>query len=325
MQTVQSDRILDLVQSAAKVETEIETHTEEIATGLDDDFAPILEGWGEEEEKPDHRAQLRALKDKLGASREELSEIEERHIDLIKRAVELRGERGALTDVLYEDFSSMRRSVEELYRGKGKGNADVFVLAGIQGPTAQRPSKLLRQVELAIKHLHQPGLVFPASRFEGIGLDPVSLAKALVPAADRLGQVLDGVRQVASEMNASRKERNRAIKAHQRTFSRVAQTAEAFFRLAGEDELAERIRPSGRRPGRRAVEVPGEGGDEPQTDGSRDGNVPGDDAAGSDAPAGSPAEAGSGDGSSGEPTGEPEPAPSEVVDPVTETAPPPEG
>ncbi len=57
----------------------------------------------------------------------------------------------------------MRRTVEELYRGKGKDNVNAFVVAGSQGPTAQKPTKLLRQIDLAIGHLLQPGLEFPAS------------------------------------------------------------------------------------------------------------------------------------------------------------------
>ncbi len=39
-------------------------------------------------------------------------------------------------------------------------NANAFVVAGIQGPTAQKPTSLLRQVDLAIRHLRQPGLEF---------------------------------------------------------------------------------------------------------------------------------------------------------------------
>ena len=82
------------MESAIKVESEIETHTEEVAEGLEVDFASIFAAWEEELQKPDFRATLRALKDKLGDSREKLVLAEERHIDLVKKAVELRGERG---------------------------------------------------------------------------------------------------------------------------------------------------------------------------------------------------------------------------------------
>ncbi len=265
MREEQSDRILDLVQSAAGVESEIETHTEEVAAGLGETFAGIFEAWGDGQEPPDFRANLRALKDKLGDSREALSQAEERHIGLIRQAVARRGEREELTGGLYDDFSSMRRTVEELYHGKGKGNVNAFVVAGIQGPTAQWPTKLLRQVDLAIGHLRQPGLEFPQSRFGETRLEPTRLADALQPRSERLHLVQADLRRLRSELNASRKEKNRALDAHKETFLWVARAAESYFHLAGEHELAARIRPSARRPGRRAVEVADDQQGEPET------------------------------------------------------------
>ncbi len=81
------------------------------------------------------------------------------------------------------------------------------------------------------------------------------LAQVLKPRCNRLHVVQGELRRVASELNASRKEKNRAIEAHKEIFLWVARGAESLFQLAGERELAERIRPSTRRPGRRAVEV----------------------------------------------------------------------
>ncbi len=318
MLEAQSDRILALVQSATKVETEIETHTEEVATGLDEDFATATAGWGEGQPKPDFRTQLKALKAKLGDSREKLSAAEEHTIGLVRQGVELRVERSELVEGLYEDFSSMRRTVEELYRGKGKGNANVFVIAGIQGPTSQVPTKLLRQVDLAIRHLRQPDLEFPAARFDGTRLEPSQLLQVLEPYSVSMHDVQGALGKVASELNASRKEKNRAMASHKITFKWVARTAESLFELAGEHELAERIRPSARRPGRRAVEVANEGESESasQDGDGQDGDVPA-----SSAPAQDTAESASGDGGSGEPTGESEPTASPAVDTAAEPAP----
>ncbi|MCP3957888.1 MAG: hypothetical protein GY719_08555 [bacterium] len=318
MLEAQSDRILALVQSATKVETEIETHTEEVATGLDEDFATATAGWGEGQPKPDFRTQLKALKAKLGDSREKLSAAEEHTIGLVRQGVELRVERSELVEGLYEDFSSMRRTVEELYRGKGKGNVNVFVVAGIQGPTSQKPTKLLRQVDLAIKHLHTPGLEFPASRFDGTGLQPSQLLQVLEPYSVSMHDVQGALGKVASELNASRKEKNRAIEAHKTTFKWVARNAESLFELAGEHELAERIRPSARRPGRRAIEVANDSQGESQAENFQDGDAQNGGAAVQDS-----AESASGEGGSGEPAGEPKPTSSQAVDASAEPAPSP--
>lgn len=306
MREVQSDRILDLVQFAAEVETRIETHSEEVAARLDEAFAPFFDN-AEEGQQPDFRALLQVMKDKLGVSRQKLSLAEEQSISLVKRAIELRDERQLLTDGLYGDLSSMRRTVEELYRGRGNGKVSAFIVAGIQGPTAQRPIRLLRQVDLATKHLLQPGLAFPASRFGEGQLEPTQLAAVLQPRAERLRQVQADLRRVGSELNARRKEKNQALAAHRETLIWVTRSAESLFHLAGEHELAERIRPA-RRPGRRPGAVADAAGDT-----SQDADTPSEDAA--EASAG---EAGLEDSPAGEspppappaPVVAPEPAPS---------------
>lgn len=261
MRTEQSDLILDLLQSAEKVEVEIETHADEVALRLDEWADPLLGEAEDGREKPDFRATLLVLRDGLSDSRGKLNAAEQANIDLIRQVVELREERQELTEGLYEDFSSLRRTVEELYRGKGKDNPNAFVVAGIQGPTSQGPTRLLRQIELATVHLSQPGFVLPASRFGGAPLDPRDLVASLQPRSERLRKVQVEIRRLGSELNASRKEKNRAIERHKNTFSWVSQGAAALFRLAGESELADRIRPAARRARRR--------GSSPEADAAR--------------------------------------------------------
>lgn len=255
MRQVQSDRILVLLDTSLKVETEIETHAPEIAGRLDERFAPRFEGLGVGSERPDFLSTLLAMKGELQASREALAAQEQRHMDLLKRGIELRGERGKLTDSLYGDFSAMRRTVEQVYDSEGNTERSAFVLAGIQGPTAQKPVRLLRQVDLAVAHLLNSDLVLPEPRFGGVDVDPRRLARGLRPRAQRLGEVIREIKEVGSQLNATRKEKNRAVEHHKETFLWVARGAESFFQLAGESELAERIRPSVRRRGRRAADV----------------------------------------------------------------------
>ncbi len=52
--------------------------------------------------------------------------------------------------------------------------------------------------------------------------------------------------------------KNRMLEEHKDTFLWTARTLEGYYRLAGEDELADRIRPSSRRRGLRAVDVEAE-------------------------------------------------------------------
>lgn len=251
MRQMQSDRVLALLRSSAKVEAEIETHTPEIALRLEERFTPRFLSL-EDGSMPDFLGFLTALKNELSDSREEVSSTERRNIDLLRDVIKLRLERTELVGGLYEDFSNLRRTIEQMYEGVSGG---AFVLAGFQGPTAEMPEKLLRQIEYAVSHLLDPALVLPAPRNDGFAADPRRLAQNLQPRVTRLRELLGEIRRVTSALNATRKKKNRAIQRHKATFLWVARSAEALFQLAGEPELAERIRPSVRRPGRRAAEV----------------------------------------------------------------------
>ncbi len=140
--------------------------------------------------------------------------------------------------------------MDELF---GKGSA--FRVASIEGPTAQRKEKLLRQAELAIARFEQPDLEFPASELEGFTVDPEGAARGLKAKVTRLRSVTDEQRRLNREVQESRKVKNRLLEEHKDTFLWTARTLEGFYRLAGEDELADRIRPSLRRRGLRAVDV----------------------------------------------------------------------
>ena len=126
MQEVQSDRIGDLVESAIKVESEIGTHTEEVAGRLDVDFEPIYTlGLEEGRTKPDFRATLTALKERLGYSREQLVAAEKRQIDLVKQHQEKFG-RPRVAVVVRRDYDfAMTRMLE--MRAEGDVTHDFMV------------------------------------------------------------------------------------------------------------------------------------------------------------------------------------------------------
>ena len=150
-------------------------------------------------------------------------------------------------------MSAARHTLDELF---GKGSA--FRVAGIEGPTAQRREKLLRQAELAIARFEQPNLEFPESEFEGFTVDPEGAARGLKAKVTRLRGVFDEQRRLNREVQESRKVKNRRLEEHKDTFLWTARTLEGFYRLAGEEELADRIRPSLGSRGLRAVDVEAE-------------------------------------------------------------------
>ncbi len=111
---------------------------------------------------------------------------------------------------------------------------------------------------MAIARFEQPDLEFPASELEGFTVDPEGAARGLKTKVTRLRGVVDEQRRLNREVQESRKVKNRKLEEHKDTFLWTARTLEGFYRLAGEDELADRIRPSLGHRGLRAVDVEAE-------------------------------------------------------------------
>ncbi len=111
---------------------------------------------------------------------------------------------------------------------------------------------------MALGRFEQPILEFGASEFEGFTVDPKGAARGLKTKVTRLRGVSDEQRRLNREAQESRKVKNRKLEEHKDTFLWTARTLEGFYRLAGEDELADRIRPSLGRRGLRAVDVEAE-------------------------------------------------------------------
>ena len=93
-------------------------------------------------------------------------------------------------------------------------------------------------------------------------VEPQTVADGLKVMVDRLTEVLAEQRNLRREVQETRKVKNRLLEEHKERFLYTARTLEGLYRLAGEKEHAERIRPSTTRPGRRAAEVEGEAAEE---------------------------------------------------------------
>jgi hypothetical protein len=147
-----------------------------------------------------------------------------------------------VTHRIYHKFSTIRRLLDEVH-GEGKA----FVLATIEGPTARTARRLLRQCELALAQLLDPSVELPTHELDGIELNPLKLALGLRPDVDLLRSLLADLRRERRVLQKTRKEKNQAVEDHRRTLVWTARTVEGYYMLAGEVELAERLRPATRR------------------------------------------------------------------------------
>ena len=251
----QSEPILRFVDSSQAVEDSATVHGGPIvAPILEKRFDPqntVLIADGETEDgQPIFRAVIYSLRDELTASREGLLEVEKRHLRLKRRVTELSNERVVLFDRLAADYTWLRGTLE-----KRLGSDDADALAGFQAPTATRSTALLRQVELAADALSAAELELPGDRLDAFRFDPGETAEKLRSKAQRYRELLAEIRRVKREVDVTQKAKDRTIEAHKKIFLPIARTLEALYRLAGEDELAAKVRPSVVQRGRRAVEV----------------------------------------------------------------------
>ena len=242
-----SNVIQRLLDSAQAVEDAITVQGPLVAPILDEMFAEEFAALGE---RPNFLATLFALRDRLAASRRALAAAEKRHIVVERKIAGLVEERQDLFEVLRDDYTWLRGNLEKL---TGALNTDV--LAGFQAPTAQGSTKLLHQVRSAVDALSEPGLELPPVRFGAIEADPVKAAAALGSRAEEYAEVRRRLRAARRRAEKTRIGKNRRVASHRELFVPLCQTVEGLFRLAGEPELADAIRPSLRHRGRRMVDL----------------------------------------------------------------------
>jgi hypothetical protein len=254
----QSEEVLGLMATTDEVVTSIEIHGMTVAARLDEPRTPAATQEAEgSTAPPNFRDNMVHLKVNLAASAQTMATSDQRHVGQLATLIGLRQERQELEQVVYGKFTALRVAFDILH---GPGQA--FVLAGIEGPTARTARKLVRQVDLAVGRLGQPGLVLPTPNVGGIHLDAVGMAADLRHHADRLRAVLAAQQRERRVAQETRKEKNRAKDRHDRLLLWSARTLEGYYQLAGEQELAERIRPATRRLGRPASPTPDTPGDE---------------------------------------------------------------
>ncbi len=154
---------------------------------------------------------------------------------------------------MFRRFSKSRRIFETVY-----GSSRRFPVLAISGDTPSDPTGLVAQVRDTAGFLHDPTVAAPELDLPGIELDPRAVATRLTADADELDGVLVDVNEAEKQADATREAKNAAISGYDRRFLRIARVAESIFHYVGMHELATRVRPSTRRPGRRLADEHGE-------------------------------------------------------------------
>jgi hypothetical protein len=239
--------VMDRQKSGAFVAEAARTHSDRVVGGVQELFATHLRPG---ETMPDVALLFALTERALGASIADVVQADEAHERETADDQGVRTRRDETSGRLYTTLAELRELAVLLF---GKDAAARF---GLAGPTPREPIALSRRaadVSVAL------GGDVPAPKVMGATFEPGPWRTRLDEERRALDAALADVTREQREAEGKLTRRDEAIARHDERFSRVATFLSGALRLAGDAELARRVRPSTRRPGQ--VEGDAEGAD----------------------------------------------------------------
>lgn len=137
-------------------------------------------------------------------------------------------------------------SVKNSFAGSYGGA--VLALLGLDGPLATKPLALLTQGRFIVVKLRDTTVVLPVALSESRALDRAVYADELEADLDKLEAVLTRIESELKEIQKSRAARLETMRFFRRRHVNLTRVFEAYLRLLGLDDLADRLRrPAARR------------------------------------------------------------------------------
>jgi hypothetical protein len=242
-----SKEVTDREKAVRDVVAAAETHGAAAADALTAQLGPLLK---KGEKMPDVALLMALMARRLDGTGATLVRADEVHEKELGDDAEPRDRRDAAAATLYATSTEVRDQIASV-------NGDGAVTAlGITGPTPTDASELATWASSLIKGLRDKALVLPPPKRRTARIDREVMAEELEAALLPLTRALKDVSRERREAEATQATKNAAMTSHDAAFSQTAGLCTALFRASGLDHVADRVRPSRRRPGRTEADDP---------------------------------------------------------------------
>lgn len=234
-----SKQVTDRSKSALAVSTAGRTHAAEVATALQEILSPALEAG---ESIPNVALLVELLARTLDTSAHLMVKTDETHHLELSDDAAPRQARDESTVELSDELVELREWIVGLYGAK---EVEKF---GFTGSTPSDPVVLVRYTQNVIQAFQNIS-PWPKPRRAGVTWDVNATVSKLLSLSSALENHIKSVAREAREAEASLQAKHNAMAEYDERFGQVATFLVGLFRLAGKQDLADRIRPSSRRRG----------------------------------------------------------------------------
>lgn len=247
-----SREVTDRKKSADAVVAAIDTHAEGAGQALAAQFKGVLR---KGETAPDMTLALRLFGRMLARDSAAAVAADDRHEDEKSDDAAPRNARDAAAVLVRDACVHARDGVSTVHEGS---NAVLKSVAMADPPPSVNDHAALgRWATSAAAKLADAKVTLPAPTKRGVSIDRKALAEGITEHLGALTTAVGAVETERRELEATQLAKNGAVERNDKTFAAAAGFASVVLRAAGMSELADRVRPSSRQPGRTVSTDPG--------------------------------------------------------------------